>query len=146
MTAALTITIYSIALYGLSNIVVFGSGPFRIFERIREWSYSVSEHFHLLFSCMMCLPANLGILCSLFNWFVTPDVAFTPYNILFGGSGYWWLAMCFDSVFTSGIVWLIHNVETFFENITNDDSSSQSENANTTNDDAIPVDDITIKQ
>ena len=36
MTNALIIFIYSIFAYGLANMMVFGSGPFRIFERIRN--------------------------------------------------------------------------------------------------------------
>ena len=138
MSTGLIIFIYSVAFYGLSNIIVFGSGPFKVFERIREWAYSISEHFHLLFSCMMCLPANLGLLCSLFNWFFIP-MPFTPFNILFQGTNLWWLAMCLDSVFASGIVWLIHNIETFFENI--GESNEKEETA--VQEKSLPVDDIT---
>lgn len=139
MSSGLLILIYSIAIYGFSNIIVFGSGPFKIFEKLREWAYSISEHFHLLFSCMMCLPANLGLLCSLFNWFFV-SIPFTPFNIVFQGTNLWWLAMCFDSVFTSGIVWLIHNIESFFENL-----SENEEKGTISAEDSIEVDDITTQ-
>lgn len=142
MSAGLIILLYSIAAYGFCNIVVFGSGPFRIFEHIREWALSISEHFHLLFSCMMCLPANFGLICSLFNWFFV-DMPFTPFNIVFEGTNLWWLAMCFDSVFTSGIVWLIHNVESFFENL--GEGNDNSDNPVVNNGEVIQVDDITSK-
>ena len=116
MPSGLIIFIYSIVAYGICNIIVFGSGPFRIFEKIREWSNDINEHFGQLFSCMMCLPTNLGIVLSLLNWFIIP-IAFTPFNILFAGySSLWWLAMILDGAFTSGIVWLIHHVEEYFEN------------------------------
>lgn len=139
MSNGLTILIYCIAAYGLSNIVVFGSGPFRVFERLRGWAYSISEHFHLLFSCMMCLPANIGLLCSLFNWFLV-SVPFTPFNILFQETNLWWLAACLDSVFTSGIVWIVHNVETFFENL-GENGEREPEPPET----PVEADDITIQ-
>jgi hypothetical protein len=103
--------------YGACNVIVFGSGPFRIFERIREWADDIDEHFGQLFSCMMCLPTNFGIICSLVNWFFIP-IAFTPFNILFAGTGLWWLAMLCDGAFTSGIVWLINTIQEYIENKT----------------------------
>lgn len=117
MSNALIIFIYCIAVYGFSNMMVFGSGPFRIFEHIRNISTSISGHFGKLFSCMMCFPANLGWIFSLIDWFFIKNVAFTPFNILLIGTNLWWLALILDCFFTSGIVWLIHNIETFFENI-----------------------------
>lgn len=103
--------------YGACNVIVFGSGPFRIFENIRYWAEYISEHFGQMFNCMMCLPTNFGILCSLFNWFFIP-IAFTPFNILFAGTSLWWLAMLCDGAFTSGVVWLINTFQEYFENKT----------------------------
>lgn len=111
------IFIYLIAAYGLSNMVVFGSGPFRIFEHLRYLSSSISEHFGKLFSCMMCFPANVGLFLSLIDWFLIKDVAILPFNIFLAGTSLWWLAAILDCCFTSGGVWLIHNVESFFETI-----------------------------
>ena len=109
--------LYCIAAYGFSNMMVFGSGPFRIFERIRNVTDRISEHFGSLFKCMMCFPANLGWVLSIIDWFLIKSIAFTPFNILLSGTGLWWLALILDCFFTSGIVWLIHNVESFFENL-----------------------------
>lgn len=117
MSNLLIIFIYSIFAYGLANMMVFGSGPFRIFERIRSLTSSISEHFGLLFSCMMCLPANIGLFFSLLDWFVLKNIAIAPFNILLAGTGLWWLAIIMDCCFTSGMVWFIHHVETFFENL-----------------------------
>ena len=50
MSNILIIAIYIFAAYGLSNMMVFGSGPFRIFERIREGSNNLNPHFGTLFS------------------------------------------------------------------------------------------------
>lgn len=107
---------YCIMAYGICNIIVFGSGPFKIFEWLRYWTNEIGEHFGQLFSCMMCLPTNLGIVLSLINWFLIP-IAFTPFNIMFGPvAGLWWLAAIFDGAFTSGVVWLIHHIQEYLEN------------------------------
>ena len=117
MSSWLIVVLYSIMAYGACNVIVFGSGPFRIFERIREWADDIDEHFGQLFSCMMCLPTNFGIICSLVNCFFIP-IAFTPFNILFAGTGLWWLAMLCDGAFTSGIVRLINTIQEYIENKT----------------------------
>lgn len=109
--------LYCIAAYGFSNMMVFGSGPFRIFEHIRNITDRISEHFGSLFKCMMCFPANLGWVLSLIDWFLIKSIDFTPFNILLAGTGLWWLALILDCFFTSGMVWLMHNVESFFENL-----------------------------
>ena len=136
MSPWLIIFLYIIAVYGLSNMMVFGSGPFRIFEHIRGISSSISEHFGKLFSCMMCFPANVGLFLSLIDWFLLPSVAITPFNIFLFGSGLWWLAALLDCCFTSGITWRIHNFETFFENIANTNGTIEE----IPNDDVIEVD------
>ena len=108
---------YSIVAYGCCNIVVFGAGPFGIIEKFREWFIEKFPKIGDMFACMMCFPANLGIVLSLFDYFLIPG-NYTPFSILFGISnavgGPWYfclIAMIFDCFFTSGIVWLIHNWE-----------------------------------
>jgi hypothetical protein len=117
MSNLLIILIYSIAAYGLSNMMVFGSGPFRIFEHIRSISNRISEHFGTMFSCMMCFPANVGWVFSLIDWFFLKSIAISPFNVLLAGTGLWWLAAIMDCCFTSGFVWITHQIETFFENL-----------------------------
>ena len=117
MSNGLIIFLYCIAVYGFSNMMAFGSGPFKIFEKIRDWSEYISEHFSTLFKCMMCLPANVGWIASLINWFLIPQMPITPFNILLYGTNLWWVALIGDCCFTTGIVWIIHNVESFFESI-----------------------------
>lgn len=125
MSNILIIFLYIFAAYGFSNMVVFSSGPFRIFEKIREWSSNLSEHFGSLFSCMICLPANVGWVASLIDWFFIPNLALTPFNILLVGTNLWWVALIADCCLTSGIVWFIHNIESFFESIANGNSAIQ---------------------
>ena len=125
MSNILIIFLYIFAVYGFSNMVVFSSGPFRIFEKIREWSSNLSEHFGTLFSCMICLPANVGCVASVIDWFLIPNLALTPFNILLVCTNLWWVALIADCCLTSGLVWIIHNVESFFESIANGNSSIQ---------------------
>lgn len=110
----LIIVAYIFVAFGFCNMVAFGSGPFRIFERIRDWSEGISEHFGLLFKCMMCLPANFGWIVSVLNWFLIP-VAITPFNIILAGTGLWWLAMILDCCFTTGVVWLLYVLDEWLE-------------------------------
>ena len=124
-------------------MVVFGSGPFRIFEHIRNISNLIGEHFGQLFSCFMCFPANFGWVMSLIDWFFLKDIAITPFNIILAGTGYWWLALLLDCCFTSGVVWLIHHIEEFFENIA--DKAATTEFVEERDPDNVEVDDITRK-
>ena len=145
MSTGLIIFCYCIVAYGACNVIVYGSGPFRIFEHIRNGAMEFGTHFGSLFSCMMCLPTNFGIIASLINWFFIP-IAFTPFNILFNNCyELWWLAMLCDGAFTSGIVWLIHHVEEFFETISEGQKISDLNQDNGNNDTIYGVDDITRK-
>lgn len=111
----LIIICYILVAYGACNVIAFGDGPFYIFYRIREWAHNISEHFAKVFTCMMCLPANFGWMCSLFNWFLVP-VPFTPFNIIFGSySNLWWLAALCDGALTTGIVYLIYILNEYLE-------------------------------
>ena len=135
MSNALIIFIYSIFLFGISWMFVFSDGPFHIFTHIRNIANSISEHFGQMFQCMVCFPSNLSWLMSLIDWFLIKNVAFTPFNILLAGTGLWWLALLFDCCFTSGVVWFIHHIELFFENLAEG-------NVETTNEDIIETHDI----
>ena len=109
------VLMYVLAVYGLSNIIVFGEGPFYILEKWRELMYNIHPNIGKLFSCMMCLPANIGWVASLVDWFLISSIAFTPFNIIFAGTGLWWLAMILDMGFTSGICWLLYVIDDYFE-------------------------------
>ena len=143
MSNGLIILCYCLAAYGLSNMFVFGSGPFRIFERIRYITNAIGDHFGTLFTCMMCFPANVGLICSLINWFFIP-VALAPFNIILAGhAGLWWLAALCDCAFTSGVVWLIHHFEEYFE--LKAESGQDMIVEDVREDDVIEADDITLK-
>lgn len=141
MGTGLIIFIYSIFLYGISWMFVFADGPFYIFTGIRRVANAISEHFGKLFSCMVCFPSNLSWVMSLVDWFLIPQIAFTPFNILLAGTGLWWLAMLMDIGFGAGVVWAMHNIVEFFENIA--DKAGTTELVEEQDPDIIEVDDIT---
>lgn len=115
MTLVLIVLCYIFTAYGACNVIAFGDGPFYIFARIRETAHNIHPHIGKLFSCMMCLPANFGWICSIVNWFFIP-VAFTPFNIFFKQyTNLWWLALLCDGAFTTGIVYLIYIINEYFE-------------------------------
>ena len=143
MSAWLIIFCFCIVAYGACNVIVFGSGPFKIFEGIRNLTSRISPHFGQMFNCMMCLPANFGWICSLVNLLWIP-VAFTPFNLILGALPLTWyyvvlICLC-DGAFTSGIVWLIHNVESFFENKSQETTTYIQDPQ-----DIIETEDITLK-
>lgn len=106
---------YILVAYGACNIIAFGEGPFYIFSRFRNLMDSINEHLGKAFKCMMCLPANFGWICSLFNWFLIP-IAFTPFNIVFGAyENLWWLAALCDGALTGGSVYMMHILIELFE-------------------------------
>lgn len=137
MSNGLIIFLYCIMIYGWSNMQCFSDGPFHIFQHIRNLTNLISEHFGKLFTCMICFPANLSWVLSLVDWFLIKEIAFTPFNILFAGTGLWWLALLFDCCFGSGMVWIIHNIESFFESIAEGKNTEEYEDIE--NDDVIDI-------
>jgi hypothetical protein len=144
---------YIICAFGACNVIVFGEGPFYIFSKLREYSNKISPHFGKMFTCMLCLPANFGWICSIVNWFLIP-VAFTPFNIIFGNiDNLWWLAALCDGAFTSGIVYLIYICNEYIEkkinfyenNVIKTEDNIEGYDSASIDNKILLVDDITIK-
>lgn len=106
--------IYIVAAYGLANMVVYASGPFRVFERWRSFTYSLHEQIGELFTCMMCLSTWVGLAFSLTDILLLPGIEFTPFNMVFGGTHHV-LTVLLDMFFTSGAVWVLHQAEEALE-------------------------------
>lgn len=114
------IVIYSITMYGLTNLLVYGSGPFNILSKFREYTLDNIKVIGEMLRCMMCTSANLGWIISLFDLICLPNLRFTPFNLFLPNDlEYWLIIIALDSFFTSGIVWLIHTVQETFESLTN---------------------------
>ena len=101
---------YIIFAYGISNIIVYGEGPWGCFETFRGIMNNISEGFCKLFNCMMCFSTWVGLLFSGIDLLI-PQITLTPFNIIINNSHLWWLILIMDMGFTSGIVWLLHNFE-----------------------------------
>lgn len=107
--------VYSIMAYGIANMLVYFNGPFNIITKFRDWVTSKHETLNELFSCMFCLPTNVGIILSILS-LVIGSTPFTPFTILyFHDYGLWPLIIAFDGMFTGGIVYLIHTIQEFLE-------------------------------
>lgn len=115
MSSSILIFIYIFAVYGFTNMLVYLNGPFGIFNKIRELSTKISEGLGELLSCMACCSTWVGILFNLINVFFFPLFQFTPGCLMFGSSSFSIMGIFIDMVFTSGVVWIIHNIEEFFE-------------------------------
>lgn len=115
MLVLVTFLSYILCCYGISNIIVYSSGPFHVFERWREFAHSIHDHFGELFTCMLCLSTWIGLALSLANSLLFPTVAFTPFNMILGSVAPVWFIMLMDMGFTSACVWLLHQLEEMME-------------------------------
>ena len=113
MTTFALIIVYTIAVYGLSEMVVFGSGPFHIFEKWRNFTENINGHFGELFQCMLCFPTWVGLFFSLINVLFVP-IAFTPACHMLGvGNNVLVsvLTVLIDMVYAAGSCWLLYRFE-----------------------------------
>lgn len=107
---------YIFASYGFANMIVYSNGPFHIFERWRSFAHSIHEQFGELFTCMLCISTWIGLVLSLINILLLPNLPFTPFNIIIGTQSAI-LTVLLDMGFTSGIVWVLHQLEEMMERI-----------------------------
>ena len=117
MMMILTFVAYILFAYGICNMVIFAKGPFGIFERWREFSHEISDGFGELFTCPMCLSTWVGLVFSLINILFVPSIAFTPFNMVFGVGNCVLLTLIMDMGLTSGVVWLLHQLEEMMERV-----------------------------
>ena len=96
--------------YGVSSAIVYYSGPWDIFSKLREFS-SKNKKLEELFSCMFCLPTNIGIIMSIISLIFTRETPFTPFTTLFdSNSDLWPLIVMFDGFYTGAIVSIIDTI------------------------------------
>lgn len=114
----LILFVYTFVVFGISILFTNTLGPFNIFFRIRLWTEKISDNLSYLFRCMTCFPTNVGWVMSLFNWFIVPDVAFTPFNMILRGTNLWWLAMILDAGYCAGTCHIMANIDDFIDKST----------------------------
>lgn len=109
--------VFTMIVYGLSNMVVYASGPFEIFSKLRDWSEEkLPSNLGEMFHCMICFPTWVGIGLSLLNIFVFNDYYFTPFNMVTSNTHYWYINIFMDGFAASGINWFVHTIQEYFEN------------------------------
>jgi hypothetical protein len=108
----ITFLIWSLTMYGLSNILVYGSilNGFRNFiEKVGNKGIPIiSPTFKFvrdILRCMMCTPFHLGYLSTIFFFSPTHVVFSTPLILA------WFL----DANLASGVVWAINSIIEWFE-------------------------------
>lgn len=101
--------LFSLVVYGISNIVVYSS----LFEKPRELFNRINPSFlGKLVSCMMCFPTWVGFLVSYaFYYFGFQEL--TP-------CGSWgitlpWLVIFLDGMIASATSWLLNTIQEYFE-------------------------------
>lgn len=106
----LSVFLYSLMCYGISSAIVYYGGPFDIFVKFREL-IAGSDYLDKLFSCMFCLPTNIGIVLSVLSLLFANDTPFTPFTVLlYGNFNLWPLIIIFDGFYTGAIVSIIDTV------------------------------------
>lgn len=106
---------YALCAYGFCNMIIFARGPFGVFEKWRNFTHMIHPSVGELFTCPMCLSTWCGLFFSAIDYWAVPMVQFTPFNVILGNTGLWWLVLLMDMGATSGIVWLLHQLEEMME-------------------------------
>ena len=107
-----TVFLYTFMCYGLASALVYYNGPFNIFSRFRCFvAEKNNKYLEELFSCMFCLPVNIGIIMSVLSLTVPCSTPFTPFTILFNGNEHLWpLIVFFDGFYTGAVVSIIDSI------------------------------------
>lgn len=111
----ITVFIFSIVSYAISNHFVYAHGPMHLYDKIREIAVKIHSNLGELMSCMICFPTWVGFILSIGNSLLLPTLKLTPFMLLLSGSAPWWVIMILDGFFASGVVWLIHTFQEAME-------------------------------
>ena len=105
-----TIIIYFICVFGLAELLIYYDGFLHIFEYIRAIAHKIHPHIGELFTCVACCSCWLGIMFSTINY-LWISVPFTPFNIILGSTGLWWLIIPLDMAVTAGMMGITYTDE-----------------------------------
>ena len=94
-------------------MLLYFSGPFGVFEHIRNIAGKISPRMGELFSCPACASTWVSFFLSALNLLIISSVPFTPFNLILGGTGLWWLIILLDGLCGSGTTWLLFKFEDF---------------------------------
>lgn len=108
----LIVFVFIVLNYGMSNMIVYSSGPFHCFLHFRNLMGKISKHLEELFSCMICYPTWNAMLLSIVSIII--GIHFTPFTLIFAGT-HPFLSILLDGCFGSGSAWLIHTIQEYYE-------------------------------
>lgn len=111
----LNILCFILAVYGISNMLVYAEGPFHIFDKYRKFMKTLPSNLGDSTECMICTPTIVGIVISLIDLILVPNVSFTPMSIIMGHWYYFWLIVPLDGAIGSAGSWLIDTIQTYIE-------------------------------
>lgn len=110
--------VFAFICYSGTQMLVYLNGPFHIFEKFRQIMQDTNDQLGELVSCEACTSTWMGFFISAINLIIIPSIAFTPFNIILGGHGLWWLIIFLDGMFGSGVAWLLFRLEDYLTNNT----------------------------
>ncbi len=108
--------LFSFVCYSGTQFIVYLNGPFHIFEKFRILMQNTHDQLGELVSCEACTSTWVSFFISALNLLVIPSVAFTPFNLILGETGLWWLIIMLDGLFGSGISWMLFRLEDYLVN------------------------------
>jgi len=115
MMELVTLISYILFSYGITTMMVYFNGPFDLIEYFRRLMNAIHPKVGELFQCPLCLSTWIGGIFSMANYLWIP-IRITPFNMILGGSGLWWLIIPMDAFLTCGTVWLLHVLDEYLEN------------------------------
>ena len=105
--------IFCFTCYSFVNMLLYFDGPFKIFHHVRTIASSISDNFSELFQCPACASTSVSFFISALNIICVPTISFTPFNMILGGTGLWWLIILLDGLCGSGTTWLLFKFEDY---------------------------------
>lgn len=103
--------LFSFVCYSGTQFIVYLNGPFHVFEKFRILMQKTHDQLGELVSCEACTSTWVSFFLSALNLIVIPSIALTPFNLILGGHGLWWLIILLDGLFGSGITWMLFRIE-----------------------------------
>jgi hypothetical protein len=110
----ISIIMYVLFAYGLTNLLVYGTGPFDVLSKFRQFARRMLNTLGDMLDCMMCTSTNVGWIVSLLN-ILFISVPLTPMMVLYSSVLPWYIIIFGDACITSGAVWLIHTLQEYLE-------------------------------
>lgn len=116
MIQLITFLSYILCAFGVTEMMLFFSGPFDIIESFRNAMHKIHPKMGELFTCPACFSSWVGIIFSSLNYFLLPSIPITPFNMILGATGFWWLIIPLDMFLTMGTTWTLYQLDEYLEN------------------------------